>query len=891
MGVAHGQIKVAIHDSNTTATGMTTRPGGVQVTDTETWNNPVGQSVSGLALSDADGSATTATLSYSAGFLKGNEIGWETRSRDWVMMEAWIGLRSTESLTVSNLPADYADGYSVVIYGDSNDANTRTMAYSINDGSETKSDSIADAGFFSGNFTDDKRVLITGLTGTSFTLTGNAGASAARSAVNGFEIIPGVVPVISSFSADDQYVQPGAGVTLSWSVSNPSSLTLDPGGIDVSGTTSLVVNPSVSTTYTLTAGSAIGSDVTEELTVTVGPARPNIIIFLVDDMGITDTSVPFAYGASGQLEEFEFNKFYKTDAMEAMAAKGMKFTQAYATPVCSSTRTSLLTGFNTTRHGVISQVTSSGNDPVTQNPVTASHDAPNNWKRTGVQPDDVMMQHILGDAGYRTIHAGKGHLGSIGEYAQFPTAIGFDVNRGGNHSGSHSYTRYGDLPNMDEFNDAGDFLTLGLTKAMNEEIDDAVSDGVPFFAHMSHYGVHTPFTLDPNATFDYDGMDGNGALPARNTSHQRFATLMEGVDQSLAQITAHLETLGIAEETLIIFLGDNGSDSPATTINGMASGGFSDFPLRGKKATSWEGGIRVPLLISWAKVDPGNPIQANFQIPQGSVEDDLVVVWDILPTVLNITGVTPPHEFDGYDLTPYLKGTPGTHRPEEMLLYLPIDHRHDFFGIYREDNWKLIYFFATDTYTLYDLDTDPTEDTDVAAANPDRVMSMARLMAREFEGTWGIRGRLWPTFDSDSSDDPLATPNLPNVDIDGDGLPDNTEDANGNGLADAGETNPDSSDSDSDGSPDGLEVGTGSDPLDGSSSFVIEVNAVGSDSFDAAWPSLPGTSFLVEGSDDLDEWDDLESNYQASASGNTTSLSLELPDGTDKYFIRITVNP
>ncbi|BCX49365.1 hypothetical protein HAHE_32730 [Haloferula helveola] len=705
------------------------------------------------------------------------------------------------------------------------------------------------------------------------------------------------VPVISSFTADSSSVEAGGTVELSWEASNFDTLTLDPGGIDAAALTtegggSTVVTVNEATTYTLTATlgtESVQSQVTVNLQVVAD--RPNVLVFLVDDMGITDTSVPFIHDGSGNPVSYNFNNFYVTPNMEALASTGMTFTQAYATPACSSTRVSLMTGFNTLRHGVCMQVNPAGViAPNAVAPFTTTHSTPNNWRSTGMAAADAStsMPKVLSDAGYRSIHCGKGHFGSNGSYASDPLAVGFDVNLGGSYRGQPpSYTgNYGgDLPNMDPWENTGTFLTDALTQAINSAIEDAVNDGVPFFGYMSHYAVHSPFTTDPNATGDYS--------TGVNSNHRAFATMIEGMDQSLGGILTKLDQLGVAENTLVIFLGDNGSDSPAATPDGFASGSFSDFPLRGKKATEWEGGIRVPMLVSWAKPDPGNAFQTALPIAAGSRQDDIVTVWDIFPTVLGVTGVTPPHALDGHDLSPYLQGTPGTHRPQEMLMYWPNDHNEDYFAIYREENWKLIYRFAPDSFELYDLDADPTESVDVSGTNPERVMTMARGMARSFDGGWGPLGTLWPTFNESSrpySDDPFHTPQLPTVDVDMDGIPDNDEDINDNGLVDNGETSADKSDTDGDSTGDGAEVRLGLDPLDPTEAFRATITPLQAGDFRLSWPSAPGTSFQIHGSSGLTEWLPFGGIVSADA-GTETIREITIPGSPDNYFFEIELLP
>lgn len=700
--------------------------------------------------------------------------------------------------------------------------------------------------------------------------------------------------VAASLSADSTTVAPGSTVELSWTATDFDTLTLNPGGINAaalttggSGSTTVTVN--ATTTYTLTASRNGQSAQSQATVATRAPASgPNVLVVLVDDMGITDTSVPFIYDAAGNPVVTNFNNFYVTPNMQTMASRGMRFTSAYATPACSPTRACLMTGLSTPRHGVTLVVNPNGVDPNRVSPFTDTHRPPNDWKRTGFLPSDagVCMPAVLRNAGYRTIHVGKGHFGSSGSFAADPTVLGFDINIGGSHVGQPaSYTgTYGVGPGLEAYFNSGVFLTDALTREMNKAIEKSVDDGLPFFAYMSHYAAHTPFTTDPNATGNYSA--------GINTDHRRFASLIEGMDQSLGSILNKLEQLGVADDTLVIFLGDNGSDSPAVTVNGLASGAFGDFPLRGKKATAWEGGVRVPMLVSWAKNDAANPFQTALPIAAGSREDDIVAVWDIFPTILGVSGVTPPQALDGHDLSPYLRGTPGTHRPQQILNYWPGDHNNDFFAMFRDANWKLIYRFAPDTFELYDLATDPTESNNRAASEPSRVMAMARAMAREFEATWGPAGRLWPTFTQAGErpypNDPLIMPSIPTVDTDGDGIPDNGEDPNFNGLVDPGETRPDSADSDKDGTHDGAEVRTGTDPLNPTSFFKATPSVNESGRFIIAWPSKPGAFYKIESSATLQgSWSPVTDHVPANPSGTTTSYDLGPTTSPDRNFFRV----
>jgi arylsulfatase A-like enzyme len=714
-------------------------------------------------------------------------------------------------------------------------------------------------------------------------------------------------PVINIFSTNTHRVSTnGTEVTLSWNVSDADALSIHPdiGNVlpistDGIGQISIVLNADA--TYTLTASNAVAS-VSSDLLFHLPSITPNILMILVDDYGVTDTSVPFAYDSyddAGTPLITAFNEFYHTPNMETLAAQGMKFTQAYAMPMCSPTRTSLMTGYNSPRHGItvhLNAYNTIDNAAFT----VPTHRGPNNWRYHGMDATDVTLPQLLGAAGYRTIHCGKAHFGCEGEYAADPTAIGFEVNIAGTDRGQPaSYVGdYGDdLPGLDDYENTDTFLTDALTQAMNAQIEQSVADGVPFFGYMSYYAVHSPFTTNPDATNDYSA--------AVSTNHEKFGTMVEGVDISIGDILAKLNELGIAEDTLIVFLGDNGSDSPALTDEGYAIGStFDDFPLRGKKASGYEGGCRVPLIIGWAAPNSSNALQQTLPIASGSVEHDLVAVEDLVPTILATADVPGP-DMDGYDLSPYLRSEGGSHRPQKILRYMPHEHRSDYFLWYREGDWKILYRFHTDAFELYNLADDPDESDDLASTQPERVLAMARTMARELDASWGDYGKLWPTLnptqvkipDRPLEDDPFyiefGVDGRAAIDSDGDGLTDEQEDPDADGLVGETETDPDNADTDGDGSDDYAEIRLNLDPRSADERFSAQMVLISPYSLEFTWPSAFGTYFNILSTTNLmtpvELWTVAASNIPAHAVLDETSQAVLLPDDA-KGFYRIELN-
>ena len=744
----------------------------------------------------------------------------------------------TGNLQVTGLGTDFTTpGYKVIVYFDTDNANrTHTLTLTPAGGSALVKVGD-DSGSYSGTFVETtgagnyaNYAVFENITAASFTLVMDSNTG--RAAVNGIQIVSNDHPMpveINSLTANDYYVTPGTSVTLTWATEHATSLTLNPGNIDLlplstngGGSTSITVN--ATTTYTLTATNAGGSK-NQTIRIGAGQPKPNILFFLVDDMGWQDTSEPFHYNGNTPVVS-ALNNRYRTPNMETLASQGMKFTSAYACSVCTPTRASLMTGMNSARHHITTWTHPSNPQDTGSNQVP-SLGAPTNWRRAGMDASDIALPELLQEAGYRTIHAGKAHFGSNGHFAGDPTAIGFDVNIAGHGAGgpgsywgtSNFGTGIWHVPGLEQYHGQSIFLTEALTLEMNKAIEQSVTDGVPFFAYMAHYAVHAPFTEDTRFSANYPSLSGNA---------KAFATMVEGMDKSLGDIMTKLDTLGVAENTLVIFLSDNGGD-------------MTNTPLRSKKGSRYEGGMRVPMIVGWSKLDGTNSFQQTLPITQGSLEHDIVACWDLFPTIAGITGATYNHAIDGHDLRPYFQSTPGTHRPQEFLMHFPHPHNHDFFTVLRDGDWKLILNYANDSYELYNLANDISETNNLAASEPARVMQMARKMARQLDAM----NAQPPRNTSDNSDHPPLMPTNLSVDTDGDGIPDNTEDPNNNGLHDNGETDPDNDNTDGDNVNDGDEANLGLNPLDINSYFYLTPTTLAGGDLQVTWPSAPGATFTI----------------------------------------------
>ncbi len=462
--------------------------------------------------------------------------------------------------------------------------------------------------------------------------------------------------------------------------------------------------------------------------------RPNIILFLVDDMGVMDTSVPFLTDAEGKVQTHPLNEWYHTPNMERLAQQGIRFSTFYAQSVSSPSRTSIMTGQNAARHRTTNWINSESNN--------RTEFGPQEWNWKGLTSQMPVYPKLLQKAGYRTIHVGKAHFGCIGSDGEDPRNVGFDVNIGGNSIGQPG-SYYGEwgygwtkgnrsraVPGLEKYHGSNVFLTDALTFEAEAEIEKAVKEGKPFYLNMSHYAVHQPFEADQRYLDKYKNS-------GKGEQAEAFATLVEGMDKSLGDIIKKLEELKIAENTLILFLGDNGGDAPL----GGATDYGSSAPLRGKKGSEYEGGVRVPFIVAWAKPNSKNHFQKKYPIAQNAIQLQQGTVMDLYPTILSVAGVNVPkgYALDGSDLKKLLSGKADKKHRDDFLMHFPHgEHRTNYFTTYRKGDWKLIYYYNPETtgipsWKLYDLKKDPYETSDVAIQYPEKVSSMIKLMKERLE--------------------------------------------------------------------------------------------------------------------------------------------------------------
>jgi arylsulfatase A-like enzyme len=454
--------------------------------------------------------------------------------------------------------------------------------------------------------------------------------------------------------------------------------------------------------------------------------RPNVVVFLVDDMGVMDTSVPFLTDSSGAPKTYPLNEYYRTPAMLRLAERGIRFNNFYAMSVCSPTRISIMTGQNAARHHATNWI-----NPDRDN---RGPNGPHDWNWQGLKKTDVTLARLLQSAGYRTIHVGKGHFGAREFEGSEPLNLGFDVNVGGASFGApgsyYAREKFGlgtkrahhAVPHLEKYHGSETFLTEALTIEAKAKVTGAVKDQKPFFLYMAHYAVHAPFQADSRFADHYKDS-------GKTAAAQAFATLIEGMDKSLGDLLDHLDELGVADNTLIFFLGDNGSDAPLGHEHEVACAA----PLRGKKGAHYEGGMRVPFIAAWAGANSSNASQKRLPIPAGVIQRQTAAVYDLFPTILDVTGTAESagHVVDGRRLDTLLSGKRDETRSETFLMNYPhAPHRSDYFTVYRDGQWKVIYHYYPSKgsegsrYQLYDLANDPFEQKNLAESHPDRLRSM-----------------------------------------------------------------------------------------------------------------------------------------------------------------------
>ena len=417
---------------------------------------------------------------------------------------------------------------------------------------------------------------------------------------------------------------------------------------------------------------------------------PNILLIQADDLGYGDLS---AYGQAR----------FATPALDQLARGGIRFTQYYAgSTVCAPSRTALMTGLHT------------GHAWIRGNGGMPGGDVP-------LRLEDVTMAEVLRDAGYRTAVVGKWGLGQPGSSGQpnqqgFDYAFGFLDHRHAHRQFTDHLWRNGERIAVDVERDYVNDLFTREAAAFVERADPR-----PFFVYLNYTVPHAELRAPDDSVAPFrerfpEQPFANPAADAKPTGstpeatslgyrshpapHAAFAAMITRMDRDIGGLVALLRARGIERQTLVLFISDNG---PHQEGGGDPTFFKSSGGLRGIKRDLYEGGIRVPMIARWTGT-----------IAAGQVSAHVWAHWDVLPTLADIAGARTPIGLDGMSMRRALRGEP---QPTHPFLYWEF-HERGFQQAVRMERWKAVRLKAGLPLELYDLEGDPGEQRNVAAANP-----------------------------------------------------------------------------------------------------------------------------------------------------------------------------
>jgi arylsulfatase A-like enzyme len=468
--------------------------------------------------------------------------------------------------------------------------------------------------------------------------------------------------------------------------------------------------------------------------------RPNVVFILADDLGGRDTAL---YGST----------FYETPNLDRLARRGMAFTNAYAaSPLCSPTRSSLMTGLWPARTGITRP---SGHiEEVFLEKDVQTH-APANWKIidarsvTRLKLEYVTLAETLRDAGYTTGHFGKWHLG---REPYDPLHQGFDSDVP--HWFGPSPPAYLAPWKFSGWN-ASPWRIPYDDGRPGENIEDRMGDAAvaflrahkdgPFFLNYWCYSVHSPWQSDPALIEKYRAK----ADPRNPQHHPVMGAMVEVMDRNIGKLIDAVDALGLADNTLFVFFSDNGGVHwPDERIKGYGNTPVtSNAPLRGGKETLYEGGTRVPCVVVWPGVTR-----------PGSWSDAIVSSVDFYPTLVAATGARtrPGQTGDGVDLRRALEGD----KLDRGAIFCHFPHYgwapDEFPGTWvRQGDWKLIRCSAgnpdrTDRLELYNLNEDIGETNDLAGALPDKAKALNALVSEFLRETKAVTPIPNPAYDPEA---------------------------------------------------------------------------------------------------------------------------------------------
>lgn len=448
--------------------------------------------------------------------------------------------------------------------------------------------------------------------------------------------------------------------------------------------------------------------------------RPNVVFFLVDDLGWTDLT---SFGSD----------FYQTPNVDKLAKQGVKFTNAYsACTVCSPTRAALMSGKYPARINCTDWI-EGWNYPKAKLKVP-------DWTMY-MDTTEYTMAEAFRDAGYVTGHFGKWHLGEDSIY--WPENHGFDVNKGGWTSGGPNLNKkkgyngyfppFGN-PRLEDL-PSDEYLTERLADEACTFIDD--NKDQPFFLNFWFYNVHTALRAKQEKIDKYT------LLVDSTKNHQNpiYAAMVEHMDDAIGQVLTKLEQLNLLNNTIIIFTSDNGGLQRKNEVV------TSNYPLREGKGHVYEGSVRVPAII----IDPrGNNM--------GTVSDVPIISMDFYPTLVDLAGIDVPKSisknWDGVSIAKILRGK--SLNRESIFWHYPHYHVEGAqpYSSIRKGDYKLIRFLEDDRYELYNVKEDISEQFDIALANPTKLSELKKDLKKWYEDVDAQMPSANPDYDPEAAHKP-----------------------------------------------------------------------------------------------------------------------------------------
>jgi len=430
---------------------------------------------------------------------------------------------------------------------------------------------------------------------------------------------------------------------------------------------------------------------------TAGAAKPNVIFILADDLGIGGLH---CYGTS----------YMKTPNIDKLATQGMRFTEGLAAyPTCKPSRAAILSGQYGPRTGVYRVKDSYGNED------KAKLIIPDNGK---LAPKKINIAKVFKKAGYATAMFGKWHVSN--EKQTFPKPVfGYDVAYVSN--GAHLKAK--SLPPVD----LPDGMTIEekYTHMACDFIAKSVKAEKPFYLYMPYFLVHGPLEADADKIVTAKKrMEGKTFIKKGSKDLPTVVAMTEMLDDYIGVLLKKVEDLGIADNTIILFTSDNGSYD-MNLVDGY----------RGRKGDTYDGGMRVPYIFKW-----------NNRIKPGTTNDERIIGVDLYPTLVSLAGLSVPdpkeHPLDGVDLSPIITGSAKSLPGRQIFCFYPKyanfnqkkqQWSFSWRNVIYDGDFKLIEQPEYNTYELFNLKDDKTEDKNLAKSNPEKLKETKKKLHQWLE--------------------------------------------------------------------------------------------------------------------------------------------------------------